>query len=232
MKLKFYLRGLGIGILVTWIIMSIVNHNKVEAAKEQLRAAYERQEVEWVFADEASTDSETETASESLAADDETQEPVIVRENEETAAASEEEEESRSVSDSDGTDVNDGDIADDINEAGVQNVDDGEDNAGNVGADNGDGLDSADNEAGGQDDDVVIVGYEVDRDSIEIVVSAGDDSGTVSRKLYNAGIVDSASEFDAYLMQHGYDKRINKGTKVIYEDDSWQEIAEKLTAMD
>ena len=49
MKLKFYLRGLGIGILVTWVIMSVVNHNKVEAVKEQVRAAYERSPSKEVF---------------------------------------------------------------------------------------------------------------------------------------------------------------------------------------
>jgi hypothetical protein len=66
-------------------------------------------------------------------------------------------------------------------------------------------------------------------ETINITVSRGDDSGTVSRKLYNAGIVDSASEYDAYLMQHGYDKRISVGTKTINVTDTWQEIAEKLT---
>ena len=92
-------------------------------------------------------------------------------------------------------------------------------------------TDNVADENGDQEDAVVIVGSVNDRNSVEIVVAAGDDSGTVSRKLYNAGVVDNAAEFDAYLMQHGYDKRINKGTKVIYEDDSWQTIAEKLAGM-
>jgi hypothetical protein len=66
--------------------------------------------------------------------------------------------------------------------------------------------------------------------TIDIIVSSGDDSGKVSRKLYNAGIVDSASEYDAFLMQHGYDKKISVGTKTINITDTWQEIAEKLTS--
>ncbi len=65
--------------------------------------------------------------------------------------------------------------------------------------------------------------------TIQITVASGDDSGTVARKLYNAGIIDNAGEYDAFLMQHGYDKSINPGTKTIYTTDSWQEIAEKLT---
>lgn len=65
--------------------------------------------------------------------------------------------------------------------------------------------------------------------TIQITVVSGDDSGTVSRKLSNAGIIESASEFDAFLIQHGYDKSINPGTKTIDTTDSWQQIAEKLT---
>lgn len=64
--------------------------------------------------------------------------------------------------------------------------------------------------------------------TITIEISRGDDSGTVARKLYNAGLVENAAEYDAFLMQHGYDKKLNPGTKTINATDSWQEIAEKL----
>lgn len=59
-------------------------------------------------------------------------------------------------------------------------------------------------------------------------IARGDDSGTVSRKLYNAGLIDSASQFDAYLMQHGYDKKIKVGTVEVPIGSTWLEIAEKL----
>lgn len=229
MKLKFYLRGLGIGILVTWLIMSVINHNKVEAAKEQVRAAYERQEIEWNFADNeepsaAETDSSTEAAeNESLTEEGSAEEPVIIRDgaeqpSDETGAAPEENQGEVSGDADEDADDNSGNAADDNNED-LQG-ENGLQNTGNAADENGD-----------QEDAVVIVGSVNDRNSVEIVVAAGDDSGTVSRKLYNAGVVDNAAEFDAYLMQHGYDKRINKGTKVIYEDDSWQTIAEKLAGM-
>ncbi|MDE7266601.1 MAG: hypothetical protein K2N89_03960 [Lachnospiraceae bacterium] len=65
--------------------------------------------------------------------------------------------------------------------------------------------------------------------TITIVIAKGDDSGTVARKLHSAGLVDNAAEFDAFLIQHGYDKRMNPGTKVIDVDASWQEIADKLS---
>lgn len=64
--------------------------------------------------------------------------------------------------------------------------------------------------------------------TVTIEILRGDDSGTVARKLYNAGLVENAAEYDAFLMQHGYDKKLNTGVKVINVTDSWQEIAEKL----
>lgn len=64
---------------------------------------------------------------------------------------------------------------------------------------------------------------------LKITISKGDDSGTVARKLRNAGLIENAAEYDAYLMQHGYDKKLNTGTKEISITDSWQEMAEKLT---
>ncbi len=65
--------------------------------------------------------------------------------------------------------------------------------------------------------------------TVTIEILRGDDSGTVARKLYNAGLVESAAEYDAFLMQHGYDKRLSTGTKIIDASDSWLDIAEKLT---
>ena len=67
-------------------------------------------------------------------------------------------------------------------------------------------------------------------DIIKIMIVSGDDSGTVARKLQTAGLVDNASEFDAYLMQRGYDKKIAVGEKEIPRDATWLEIAEKISS--
>lgn len=66
-------------------------------------------------------------------------------------------------------------------------------------------------------------------DTITIEITKGDDSGTVARKLHSAGLVDNAAEFDAFLIQHGYDKRMNTGTKTLNINDTWQEIADKIS---
>lgn len=67
-------------------------------------------------------------------------------------------------------------------------------------------------------------------DVVKIKIVSGDDSGTVARKLQTAGLVDNAGEFDAYLMQHGYDKKIAVGEKEIPMDATWLEIAEKISS--
>lgn len=67
-----------------------------------------------------------------------------------------------------------------------------------------------------------------DTDTITIVISQGDDSGTVARKLYSAGLVENAAEFDAFLIQHGYDKKMRAGTKSISKGAPWQDIADQL----
>ena len=66
-------------------------------------------------------------------------------------------------------------------------------------------------------------------DVVVIKIVGGDDSGTVARKLQVAGLVENASEYDAYLMQHGYDKKISVGTVEIKKGSTWLEIAEKLS---
>lgn len=66
-------------------------------------------------------------------------------------------------------------------------------------------------------------------EAVTIKIVGGDDSGTVSRKLQTAGLVDNAREYDAYLMQHGYDKKIAVGTVEIEKGSSWLEIAEKIS---
>lgn len=87
---------------------------------------------------------------------------------------------------------------------------------------------AVDNEDTGESKSVIVAAPEEDNDKITVVITKGDDSGTVSRKLHSVGLVDNAKEFDAFLIQHGYDKRINTGTKTFKSTDSWQELADKL----
>lgn len=71
---------------------------------------------------------------------------------------------------------------------------------------------------------------EGDDKSIIIVVNSGDGSGTVARKLYEAGLVANANEYDQYLMANGYDKTITVGNHVISVTATKEEIAKNLVS--
>lgn len=64
---------------------------------------------------------------------------------------------------------------------------------------------------------------------ISIIVNKGEGSDTVSRRLYDAGLIEDSYEYDRYLMENGYDKRIGAGEHLIPEGAGWQEIAQILT---
>ncbi len=62
-----------------------------------------------------------------------------------------------------------------------------------------------------------------------ITVNHGDGSYTVAKKLEDVGVVISAATFDAFLCQNGYDKRLRTGTFSIPTDASDEQIARIVT---
>lgn len=66
---------------------------------------------------------------------------------------------------------------------------------------------------------------------VTIAVNRGEGSDTVSRRLQEAGLVADAYEYDRYLMANGYDKRIGAGEHVIPAGSTWEEIAKILCNM-
>ena len=64
---------------------------------------------------------------------------------------------------------------------------------------------------------------------ISLTVSAGSGSRTVCNQLEEVGVIDDAAEFDKYLCDKGYSKRICVGTFEIPADASWEEIAKIIT---
>lgn len=67
--------------------------------------------------------------------------------------------------------------------------------------------------------------------TISIQIAGGDDSYAVCRKLEEAGLIISASDFDRYLYENGYDKRLNIGTYKIPEGTDPQEIARIIAGL-
>ena len=61
-------------------------------------------------------------------------------------------------------------------------------------------------------------------ESVRIEVVSGDSSVTVCKKLAQAGLVESASEYDSYLCGNGYDKSIRAGVFEIPVDAGEKEM--------
>ena len=215
MKLKYMLRGLGLGIIITAAVMGAYSRNAVADARVQVLKEYGLDEEPVVIGETENTEEDTESSTIS-----ETTEPVILRDEDVEAEIS-------SVLDSAidaeqaSPEQQDSPVEEALEDATTQTVETVEQ------------ATSAEQQEPSTEAVVIVTSSDEPsntEDEIQIVISKGDDSGTVSRKLYNAGLIENAAEYDAFLMQHGYDKKISTGTKIIYATDSWQEIAEKLTS--
>lgn len=238
MKLKYYLRGLGIGILVTGLIMGISNKKAVSQAKDEVRKVYE-QELREQETGEALSDQISETSDEN----EESQESPSVQETagqelaQQNPSMSETEEGSNTGTEEVSIE-NDTRAEEDASKTDNTTVNSESNKPENAGTDSsqeangGNGsqivIDADNNDTNNNDTNNNDTDNNTSKDSVKIKVSGGDDSGVVSRKLYNAGLIENATEFDAFLMQHGYDKKIATGEKTFYTGESWQEIAEKL----
>lgn len=179
MKLKYYLRGLGMGMIVTALLMGVSvsgeaeNHGQDTALTEEMT-------------EKVTTETLAKRAEKEEKEENETQE---IQERQETEVAAE---------------IVETEPAETL-EVTAQETESAEETTVSI-----------ETEEGAQK-------------SYLLNIVKGDDSGTVARKLQNAGLIENASEFDAFLMQHGYDKKISVGVVEIPLDATWMEIAKRLS---
>lgn len=203
MKLKYYLRGLGIGILITTVILSLAGIGRknmtdeevVKRAKELgmvestlLSDLPDQTKAEEVRPTEPEASLQPETSEQEISAEPEagpgpetsepeTLEPEVSPEPEESASTPETPvaPEETPVSPEDG---------------------------------------NPDTPAG---------------ETVTLVIGRGESSTTVSKNLKKAGIVEDAAAFDRFLCNNGYDKKIITGTYEIPYGASEEEIAKIIT---
>lgn len=213
MKFKYMIRGLGLGIIITAAVMGAYNRNAVADARVQVLKEYGLGEEPTVIGETETSEEETEASTVS-----ETTEPVILRDETVEAEISSVLD---AVVDAEQAATTEPDAEALEAESTTQTAEPDEQT-----------MEEAEPQEPSTEAVVIVTPSDETvetGDAIQIVIAKGDDSGTVSRKLYNAGLIENAAEYDAFLMQHGYDKKISTGTKTIYVTDSWQDIAEKLT---
>lgn len=212
MKAKYVMRGFGLGVVITAVVMSAYTRSAVADARVNVLKEYGiGEEAKLVDPDGNDVNGDNDTQGN---ADNNGPEVIPF---DETPTAQETKPEEENATQADINTIPDGEGNLDIAPPGEAADDKNPPEPGNViiiePSDDGEKNDEKNESA----------------NTITIVIAKGDDSGTVARKLHSAGLVDSAAEFDAFLIQHGYDKRMNPGTKVISVDASWQEIADKLS---
>ena len=202
MKLKYYLRGLGIGILITTVILSLAGIGRKNMTDEEVvKRAKELGMVESTLLSdlpdqtkaeevrptepetpEPETSLQPETSEQENSAEPETSEPETSE-----PEASPEPEESDSTPE---TPV--------APEETPVSPEDG----------------NPDTPAG---------------ETVTLIIGRGESSTTVSKNLKKAGIVEDAAAFDRFLCNNGYDKKIITGTYEIPYGASEEEIAKIIT---
>lgn len=220
MNLKYYLRGLGIGIIVTALIMGIVTGGKGKALSdeeiikraEQLGMTMESdvlsetlpeaEEEEAPMQEDASVQAELQDN----AMEDGEQDPqnAEAAPQEEGAEEGTEQQTEESIPDEEAEES----LPEEIQQDGTEGAD---------AAPEGEDLQEADDQA---------------EKEIPISISGGEGSMSVCRKLQEAGLVASASEFDTFLCQNGYDKKLKAGDFEIPEQADPEQIARILCRME
>ena len=206
MKLKYYLRGLGIGIAVTALLMGYSNKNR--AAEPKAEVATEE------TAGDLLADRNGEATTEEVIEQSTVENVTVETDSAETSEEEISQQGTASELESSTQEAETITETESVTETETESVQ---------------AEETTDKKEQTQSSTEADAGNALPQTTIEINIVRGDDSGTVARKLQNVGIVESATEYDAYLMQHGYDKKIRVGKVEIPVDATWQEIAEYIS---
>lgn len=198
MKLRYYLRGLGIGIIVTALIMGMIS----EAGKPLTDA-----EIRALAANLGMVDSGS------------------LRLADVGGSVANQSGSSSGESDGAGGGFSG---KDEFDPAGEPTADDGGDEGPAGGSPKGSGAGTeSDISVSGNAAPASSLGISgTEGETVTIVVVEGDGSYTVSRRLEEAGLIEDAREFDNYLIENGYSKTIRTGTYRIPLGATWEEIVD------
>ncbi len=179
MRFKYYLRGIGIGILTATVILMIEVNSKGGILTDE-NAIKRAEELGYVLASgDASDESDSMTMKEMYATGD-----AAGAQDDETTAES-------------GEDVRKEDNSEE----------DAEETAEVTKEDNSDEVTTHE-----------------ETKTVSFTVGSSDGSETVSRHLYEAGLIDDAGDYNNYLINNGYERKLRTGTYEITSGLSYEEI--------
>lgn len=239
MNLKYYLRGLGLGILVTALILSVAGRNRrtmtdaevKERAKElgmiENTVLLEKpEETESASETTANTESVSETTAGS---DGEVQIGTDIGNNEDVSQGdlskeetpkdnqpkeetSEEEKPQKGASqDTEPKDDTSQEVTDDPERPEELSKNNTEDTQGE------------------NDEKVTSAGEDQSRtDEVTLTIVSGDTSYSVAKKLYELGVVPSVEQTDRFLCANGYDRTIRTGVYTIAPEETLESVAKRI----
>lgn len=216
MKLKYYLRGLGIGIICTAIIMGIaLSGNKKETMTDT--EIIERARLLGMVMPEDTGDDPVENDEQDPSVDQD-----LETETEEKNSENKDNNKTESSEKKDNTQQDKPENSEkDDNKTGKKETDkkpssqQDKDTANNAGSEPG----KTDNNAGQQTPN---------QGTVQIEIKAGDVSATVSQTLLKAGLISDAEAFNDYLTQKGVDQNLRVGVYQIPMGATQDEIIEIL----
>ena len=249
MNLKYYLRGLGLGILVTALILSVAGRNRrtmtdaevKERAKELgmientvlLEKPEETESASEKTADTESaseTTANTESVSETTAGSDgEVQIGTDIGNNEdvsqgdlskeETPKDNQPKEETSEEEKPQKGASQDTEPKDDISQEVTDDPERPEELSKN----------NTEDTQGENDEKVTSAGEDQSRtDEVTLTIVSGDTSYSVAKKLYELGVVPSVEQTDRFLCANGYDRTIRTGVYTIAPEETLESVAKRI----
>ena len=231
MNLKTYFRGLGLGIFVTALILSMasgnereemsddeiraraaelgmVSENAVLLSQAQALADSAREKAEARTADKAAS---SNTAVSTDAAKPDILSGNVVSRNTVSGGSNKKGADAGTEEKADRTDAADKMISED-----------------KAAASDSAASDSAASHTAAEEKEDIAVGGQTDG-YVTITVSSGESSVSVANKLLKAGLITDAKQFDSYLVLSGYDRRLVVGSHVIPVGSTPAEMGQILT---
>lgn len=224
MERRYYLRGLGLGILITAIIMGAAQRDGGKMSDEEVRQR--ARELGMI---------ENTVLSESVA------EPEADAEQAGTdAAAAEEKAEEATPADTEPVTEDTQEAAADEQDPQEQtDAEDSQEQADSVDAQTEpEQADAADAQTAAEQETEQSTGAQSETKTAAsgeaqiFTIDKGDSSVSVAQKLEQAGLISSAASYDRFLCDNGYDKKIRAGEYTIPADAGDEQIARIITGME
>ena len=212
MKLRYYLRGLGIGIVVTALVMGFSQRDARPLTDAEIKAravelgmvessSLQLADIGVLQTPETTQQPETTAQPESTATPEATQQPEATATPEATAQP-------ESTATPEATAQPEATATPEATQQPEATATPG---------------------ATAQPESTATPGEASQAETVEITVTPGMASGAVCRLLEEAGLVQDAAQFDRYLINNNYSKRISTGTYQIAVGSSEEQIAKIIT---